>query len=79
MSKSTPVVMRMAKILDFISENSSRDFTYTEIARGTRLSPSTCHMFLVGLHEIGYLQKQGDNTYKLGPAFIAISQIAAQR
>lgn len=76
MSRSSPGVARVVSILNFISEHPGQSFTLTDIVRALRLSRATCHALLGGLVEAGYLFRASDKSYVLGPALIAMGEIA---
>lgn len=78
MSKLHPGVDRISKILNFLSENSDKSFSYAEIAEKAGLSRSTCHMILVGLEDVGYITRLHDKSYAIGPVFDAVSLVAAR-
>lgn len=77
MSKGHPGVERISAILGVVS-NSNRPLTYCEIAKLSKLSNSTCHMFLNGLVDVGYLTRLEDRSFVIGPGFEVVSLIAAR-
>ncbi|MCE7795222.1 helix-turn-helix domain-containing protein [Sphingobium sufflavum] len=76
MSRSSPGVGRVVSILNFISDHPGQSFTLTDIVRALRLSRATCHALLGGLVEAGYLFRASDKSYVLGPALIAMGEVA---
>ena len=77
MSRSSPGVMRVAAILNFIADHPGQAFALTDLVRALKLSRATCHALLTGLVEVGYLYRTSDKTYVLGPALTAIGRSAA--
>lgn len=77
MSRSSPGVMRIAAILNFIADHPGQAFALTDLVRALKLSRATCHALLTGLVEVGYLYRTSDKTYVLGPALTAIGRTAA--
>lgn len=78
MSRSSPGVMRMAAILNFIADHPGQSFALTDLVRALKLSRATCHALLTGLVDVGYLYRTGEKTYVLGPALAAIGRVAAE-
>ncbi|MEZ5743683.1 MAG: helix-turn-helix domain-containing protein [Sphingomonadaceae bacterium] len=78
MSRSSPGVMRMAAILNFIADHPGQAFALTDLVRALKLSRATCHALLTGLVDVGYLYRTGEKTYVLGPALAAIGRVAAE-
>lgn len=78
MSKIHPSVYRISRIMNFLSQNSDKSFSYAEIAERVNLSRSTCHMFLIGLEDVGYITRMHDKSYAVGPVFNAVSLVAAR-
>jgi DNA-binding IclR family transcriptional regulator len=78
MARSSPGVLRVAAILNFIAEHPGQSFTLTDLVKALKLSRATCHALLTGLVEVGYLYRASDKNYVLGPALAAIGRAAAQ-
>ena len=78
MARSSSGVRRTAAILNFFADHPGQAFTLTEIVRALKLSRATCHSFLAGLVEVGYLYRGSDKNYVLGPAVIHLAQVAAK-
>ena len=79
MARSSPGVLRVASILNFIADHPDQAFTLTDLVKALKLSRATCHALLTGLVEVGYLYRASDKNYILGPALAAIGRVAAQR
>lgn len=77
MTRSSPGVMRVAAILNFMADHPGQAFALTDLVRALKLSRATCHALLTGLVEVGYLYRASDKTYVLGPALAAIARTAA--
>lgn len=78
MSRSSPGVLRVAAILNFIADHPGQAFALTDLVRALKLSRATCHALLTGLVDVGYLYRTSDKTYVLGPALAAIGRTAAE-
>ena len=78
MARSSPGVLRVAAILNFMAEHPGDAFALTDLVRALKLSRATCHALLTGLVEVGYLFRTGDKTYVLGPALAAIGRTAVE-
>ncbi len=78
MTRSSPGVMRIAAILDFMADHPAQAFALTDLVRALKLSRATCHALLTGLVEVGYLFRTSDKTYVLGPALARVGHAAAQ-
>jgi DNA-binding IclR family transcriptional regulator len=79
MARSSPGVLRVASILNFIADHPDQAFTLTDLVKALKLSRATCHALLTGLVEVGYLYRASDKNYILGPALASIGRVAAQR
>lgn len=78
MTRSSPGVLRMAAILNFMADHPGQAFALTELVRALKLSRATCHALLAGLVEVGYLYRASDKTYVLGPKLAEIGRTAAE-
>lgn len=78
MSRSSPGVLRVAAILNFIADHPGQAFALTDLVRALKLSRATCHALLTGLVDVGYLYRTSDKSYVLGPALAAIGRTAAE-
>lgn len=78
MTRSSPGVGRVVSILNFIADHPGQSFTLTDLVRALRLSRATCHGLLAGLVDAGYLYRSNDKSYLLGPALIAMGEIAKE-
>jgi DNA-binding IclR family transcriptional regulator len=76
MSVSSPAVRRVVAVLNFFADHPGQAFTLTDLVRALRLSRATCHGLLAGLVEAGYLYRTSDKSYLLGPALVAIGEVA---
>lgn len=77
MTRSSPGVLRVAAILNFMADHPGQSFVLTDLVRALKLSRATCHALLTGLVEVGYLYRTSDKSYVLGPALVAIGRTAA--
>ena len=78
MARSSPGVLRVAAILNFIADHPGQSFTLTDLVKALKLSRATCHALLTGLVEVGYLYRASDKNYVLGPKLVAIGRTADQ-
>lgn len=78
MARSSPGVLRVASILNFIADHPDQSFTLTDLVKALKLSRATCHALLTGLVEVGYLYRASDKNYILGPALASIGRVAAK-
>jgi DNA-binding IclR family transcriptional regulator len=78
MARSSPAVKRIVSILNFFAEHPQQSFTLTQIIKSLRMNPSTCFTILGGLVDGGYLYRNPDKSYLLGPAALALSNSARQ-
>ena len=76
MSRSSPGVRRVVSILNFFADHPGQAFSLTDLVRALKLSRATCHGLLTGLTEAGYLFRTADKHYLLGPAIVAIGEVA---
>lgn len=68
---------RGVDIIDFLARFPGRDFTLSEIVKGTDINIASCHAVLNALVERGYIARSpGRKTYRLGPALVAMGQVA---
>src|ERR1700751_3896350 len=78
MTRPPPAVRRVVSVLNFFAEHPQQAFTLTQINKSLRMNPSTCYALLVGLAEGGYLDRNPDKSYGLGPASLALASSAQQ-
>jgi DNA-binding IclR family transcriptional regulator len=76
MTRLSPAVGRIVSVLNFFAEHPQQAFTLTQIVKSLRLSRATCHALLIGLVEGGYLYRNADKSYVLGPALLALARNA---
>ncbi len=78
MTRLSPAVTRTVAVLDFFAAHPEQSFTLTDIVTSLRISRATCHALLAALVEAGYLYRDSDKNYGLGPALAAIGRIALE-
>lgn len=78
MTRPSPAVRRIVSVLNFFAEHPQQAFTLTQIIKSLRMNPSTCYALLLGLAEGGYLFRNPDKSYVLGPASLALANSAQQ-
>ena len=69
----------MVSVLNFFAEHPGQAFTFTDIVKALKLGRATCHALLAGLVEEQYLYRNADKSYVIGPALVAIGQIAVDQ
>ena len=80
MVTKVPAVDRAATILELLGRDPRRGFTVSELAVETGIHKATCHSTVMCLDELGFIRRdEGDKTYRLGPALIALGFAAAVR
>jgi DNA-binding IclR family transcriptional regulator len=68
---------RAADLLNFLATHPAERFNYSELSRRLGVNLASMHSLLVALVECAYLSfRPADKTYGLGPALIAIGDIA---
>ncbi len=68
---------RAADLLNFLAAHPAERFNYSELSRRLGVNLASMHSLLVALVECAYLSfRPADKTYGLGPALIAIGDIA---
>lgn len=78
MSRSSPGVLRVAAILNFLADHPGQPFNLTDLVKALKLSRATCHALLTSLVQVGYLYRGSDKNYVLGPTLASIGKIALQ-
>lgn len=76
MSRLNPGVARTVAVLNFFADHASQAFTLTDVLRALKLSRATGHSLLGALAEEGYLYRNPDKSYTLGPALIRVGAAA---
>jgi DNA-binding IclR family transcriptional regulator len=76
MTRLSPAVARTVDVLDFFADHPAQSYTMTDIVRSLKLSRATCHALLAALVEAGYLFRNSDKSYVLGPRLAAIGRAA---
>jgi DNA-binding IclR family transcriptional regulator len=69
-------VLRVVGVFNFFVEHPRQSFTIAQVVRSLKLSRSTCVNIMNGLVEAGYLYRNTDRTYVLGPAILRIARQA---
>ncbi|MBV8551546.1 MAG: IclR family transcriptional regulator [Acidobacteriaceae bacterium] len=59
--------------------DADRPMSATEIARISKLHGSTVHRFLVNLEESGFLSRDDDSSYRLGPRCVSLGYAALKQ
>ena len=73
MASRFPTIRRIASVLNFFLEHPQHAFTLTQITNSLRINSSTCYATLMGLAEEGYLYRNPDKSYVLGPTLQALA------
>ncbi len=69
-------VLRVVGVFNFFVEHPRQSFTIAQVVRSLKLSRSTGANVMNGLVEAGYLYRNDDRTYVLGPAILTIARQA---
>jgi len=68
---------RATEIIDYLASRGTTAFTLSELARELDINVASCHAILQGLTKTGHLSRHPKHkTYILGPALIAIGNVA---
>jgi DNA-binding IclR family transcriptional regulator len=78
MPRNSPAVERVVSVLNFFAEHPQQSFNLSQVVRSLRLSRATCHAMLSALVDSGYLFRNTDKTFVLGPTILAIGRNAEQ-
>jgi DNA-binding IclR family transcriptional regulator len=65
-------------VLDFLAKHPQDRFGLSELARRLHLAKPTCLGILTTLTESGYLVRDTDKTYRLGPSLIGLGHLAQE-
>lgn len=76
--RASPPTTRVVAILDFLACHPHDRFGLSELARRLGLSKPTCLGIVTTLTQAGYLVRDIDKTYRLGPALIALGHTAQE-
>lgn len=63
-------------MIDFLARFPGRAFSLSDIVKGTGINLASCHAVLNVLLERGYVARRSDKSYGLGPALVAMGQVA---
>ncbi len=72
----SPAVMRASDVLVHLASDPTRPFTVTELARQLGIPRATCNSLLLGLAERGFVRRDAELRYELGPALIVLGDAA---
>jgi DNA-binding IclR family transcriptional regulator len=78
MSNTSPAAERVMSVLNFFAEHPGQAFSLTNIARALKLNAATGHALLLSLTRGGYLYRNPDKTFVLGPTARALGSAAQQ-
>ena len=73
---SSPAVVRAGDVLAHLAAHPMRAFTVTELARHVGIPRATCDSLLLGLSVRGYVRRDAELRYTLGPACMALGDAA---
>lgn len=76
--RTSPPTARVVRILDFLADRPDQRFGVSELARRVGVSKPTCLGILTELAAAGYLVRDTDKTYRLGPSLITLGHRAQQ-
>ena len=72
----SPAVVRAGDVLAHLAAHPMRSFSVTELARHVGIPRATCDSLLLGLAVRGYVRRDADLRYTLGPACMALGDAA---
>jgi len=78
MPRSSPAVDRVLSVLNFLAEHPRQSFSLSQIMRSLNLSRATCYRILSELSDRGYLFRNADKKFVLGPVLLAIGRNTEQ-
>ncbi len=73
MAASSPAVKRVIAVLSFFAEHPGQAFKLSQIIKSLGINPSTGHTILAELVEGGFLYRNTDKSYVLGPAALRLA------
>jgi DNA-binding IclR family transcriptional regulator len=76
MARPSPPTERVVLVLDLLANHPGEPMSFTDIARRLDLSRATCHALLTSLTDAGFVLRNDDKTYLLGPSLITIGRSA---
>lgn len=76
MARPSPATQRVLATLNFFAEHPGSAFSLTDLIQALRMNRATCHALLAELVEGGYLYRNNDKQYVLGPAVARIGRAA---
>ena len=77
MARGGLAATRAIEILDFLTSRGTAPYTLSEIAKELKINVASCHAILLSLVKSGHLSRHPKHkTYTLGPALVAIGDIA---
>lgn len=76
MPGGSPSVDRMISILNFFISHPQESFSLAQVVKSLKLNRATCYAIMTSLADAGYLYRNSDKTYVLGPAILAIARQA---
>ena len=76
-TRPSPSATRTTEIINFLADHPQQSFKLSDLQRALRLSRTTCHSILLALLEAGYVHRNSDKSYMLGPALVDIGQAAS--
>jgi DNA-binding IclR family transcriptional regulator len=74
MADGSASVARMISVLNFFVEHPKEGFTVAQAVRSLRLNRSTCTAIMSELAAAGYLYRNADRSFVLGPAILTIAR-----
>lgn len=75
-SRTSPPTERVLAVLGVLAAHPTKAFGLSELARRADVSKPTCLGIVASLAEHGYLLRDADAAYRLGPAFVPVGRAA---
>lgn len=76
--RASPPTQRVVEVLDFLARHPHDRFGVSELARRIGQSKPTCLGIITTLAESGYVLREPDKRYRLGPSLISLGHIAQE-
>lgn len=76
--QSSPPTRRVVEVMSLLIDRADESLTLAEIVRATNIPRGTAHAVATQLCELGWLIRDNDNEFRLGPEFLTASRRAAR-
>lgn len=76
--EASPAVLRAADVLDHLATRPAHAFSVAELARDVGIARATCTTVLLALAERGYVRRDAELRFTLGPSCIVVGDAAQE-